>query len=196
MIGIFCVAFAVLDHWYGLFVALFPLTVALICAVGILSDRPSGYIQRVALGIFAFMLFGCALGHLAYMGNDSNYRPIVLIVIFAVELNDVFAFVCGKLWGNRKLAPQTSPNKTVAGAVGALMLTTAFVAFVAQFFFTGTPMDSVIYLILLGAIISVGGQLGDLMLSSIKRDLGIKDTGATLPGSAAHKWRNWTGSSS
>ena len=63
VVGIFSVAFTVLDHWYGFFMALFPLTVALICAAGILSDRPSGYIQRVALGIFGFILFGCALGH-------------------------------------------------------------------------------------------------------------------------------------
>ncbi len=43
-------------------------------------------------------------------------------------------------------------------------------------------MDSTVAVIGLGAIIAVGGQFGDLMLSSIKRDLGIKDTGATLPG--------------
>jgi phosphatidate cytidylyltransferase len=116
------------------------------------------------------------------MGNDSDYRPIVLIVLFAVELNDVFAFVCGKLLGKRKLARHTSPNKTLEGAVGALVLTTTFVALVSRPLFVGTPMDSTVAVIGLGAIIAVGGQFGDLMLSSIKRDLGIKDTGATLPG--------------
>ena len=73
-------------------------------------------------------------------------------------------------------------HKTLEGAVGALLLTTTFVALVSRPLFVGTPMDSAAAVIGLGAIISVGGQLGDLMLSSIKRDLGIKDTGATLPG--------------
>jgi phosphatidate cytidylyltransferase len=182
VVGILAVFFAVLDHWYGFFVALGPLTVCLIAAVAILQDQPKGYIQRVGLATIGFMLFGVGLSHLGYMANDDNYRPIVLMLLLTVELNDVFAFVVGKTLGRRKLVPNTSPNKTLGGAAGALVLTTLLVAVLAHYIFTETPLDNVGWLLLLGVLVSVAGQLGDLMLSSIKRDLGIKDMGATIPG--------------
>ncbi|MFH1022359.1 MAG: phosphatidate cytidylyltransferase [Planctomycetota bacterium] len=182
VLGIFLVTFAVVDHWYGFFVALFPLVVVLIAAAGIVKDRPSGYIQRVGLAVLGFMLFGCALGHLGYMANDRGYRPVVLMVILCVEMNDVFAFCAGKLLGRHHLAPNTSPNKTMEGSVGAVVLTTALTAFLGHFVFLGTPMDQPFRLVTLGFLVSVAGQLGDLMLSSIKRDIGIKDMGSVIPG--------------
>lgn len=182
VLGILAVAFAALDHWYGFFVALFPLTVIVIAAAAILQDQPKGYLQRVALGVLAFTLFGSALAHVSYMANDWNYRPVVLLLLLGVQLNDVFAFVSGKTLGRRKIVPQTSPNKTLAGHVGALVLTTPLVAVLAHYTFPGTALDRPHWLILLGAIVSISGQMGDLMLSSIKRDLGIKDMGVTIPG--------------
>lgn len=181
-IGILAVNFAALDHWYGFFVALWPLTTCAICVASIPQDRPAGYIQRTALAIFAYMLFGAGLAHLGYMANDPNYRPLLLLLVLAVGLNDVAAFTTGKLFGRRKLLPATSPNKTIAGALGALVCTTALVAFVGQAILAGTPMDSLPLLLLFGALVSIGGQFGDLMLSSIKRDLAIKDMGTIIPG--------------
>jgi phosphatidate cytidylyltransferase len=180
--GILAVSFAVIDHWYNLFVALLPLMVAVLAGLPILQDRPEGYIQRVALAILGFALFGSGLGHLGYMANDANYRPLVLLVLVAVEMNDVAAFVCGKLFGRRKLCPNTSPNKTVAGAIGAVIVTTLFIVLMRPLVFMGTSLENPVLLVLLGLIISVVGQLGDLVLSSIKRDLGLKDLGATIPG--------------
>jgi phosphatidate cytidylyltransferase len=78
--------------------------------------------------------------------------------------------------------PATSPGKTRAGALGALLGTTAIVAAVGHAIFLGTPMDRPLLLVLLGVLVGVGAQAGDLMLSSIKRDLGIKDMGVSLPG--------------
>ena len=182
VIGILLVTFAELDNWYRLFVALFSLTVALIAIGGLIPDQPKGYIQRVGLGVLGFALFGSALGNLGYMANDWNYRPMLLLVIFAVELNDIFAYICGHLFGRRKFVPNTSPNKTVGGALGALILTTPLVGVIAHFIWTDTALDNPICLIGLGIIVSVVGQFGDLMLSSIKRDLGIKDTAKLIPG--------------
>ncbi len=182
VLGILGLGFAALDHWYRLFVALFPLGMIAIASVSILPDNPKGYLQRVALGLLAFMLFGSSLAHVSYMANDSNYRPIVLMLLLGVQLNDVFAFIAGKTLGRRKIVPNTSPNKTVAGHLGALVLTTPLVATIAHFIFLGTALDRPFLLILLGMIVSVSGQLGDLMLSSIKRDLGIKDMGVMIPG--------------
>src|SRR5881398_2769409 len=120
--GILLLTFAELDNWYRLYVALFPLTVALIAIGGLIPDQPKGYIQRVGLGVLGFALFGSALGNLGNMANDWNYRPILLLIIFAVELNDIFAYICGHLFGRRKFVPNTSPNKTVGGSLGAIVL--------------------------------------------------------------------------
>jgi phosphatidate cytidylyltransferase len=182
VLGILFANFAALDHWYGFFVALWPLSVCLIAVASIPLDRPSGYVQRVGLAVLGYMLFGAGLAHLGYMANDPHYRPIVLLLLTAVALNDVAAFTCGKLIGGPKLLPATSPNKTVSGAVGALIVTTTLVAFVGGHVFAGTAMAQWHWLILFGILVSAGGQLGDLMLSSIKRDIGIKDMGVVLPG--------------
>jgi phosphatidate cytidylyltransferase len=180
--GIVIVTLSVLDHWYELFMALFSLTVGVIAAAAVLVDRPRGYIQRVALAIFAFVLFGVCLGHLAFFANDAHFRPILVWLIICVEMNDVFAYVSGKTFGRRKLAPHTSPNKTIGGAIGALVLTTALVAVLGHAVFHGSVLDRLPRLILLGLIVSICGQLGDLLISSIKRDLELKDMGTLFPG--------------
>lgn len=181
-IGIVLITFAVFDHWYGFFMALGPLGAAVIAAAAILKDEPKGYVQRVALGVLAFGLFGVGLGHLGYLANDADYRPILVLVLVSVELNDVFAFISGKLFGKRKLCPHTSPGKTIAGAIGSLVMTTLLVTVLGRFVFTDGVLHGWFHLALLGVIVSVAGQFGDLMLSSIKRDVGIKDTGRAIPG--------------
>lgn len=188
VLGILIVTFAAVDHYDRLFFASAALGVALIIAVTIPLDRPHGFVQRTALAVVGFLLFGFSLGYLGLMantgnlGNGADYRPLVLLILVAVELNDIFAYCCGKLIGGPKLLPNTSPGKTVAGSLGALVLTTLLVWGLGKFLFAETPMDRPDRLVTLGILISGLGQLGDLMLSSIKRDIGIKDTGAVIPG--------------
>ncbi len=181
-LGVVMMNFAALDAWYGFFMALIPLSVGVLSIISIPLDRPTGYIQRTGLAIFGFMLFGAGLAHLSYMANDANYRPILLMLLATVALNDVFAFTFGKLIRGPKLLPATSPNKTISGALGAFVATSVLVALIASTIFGGTVLDRWFLLLGLGAIVSVAGQAGDLMLSSIKRDLGIKDMGTVIPG--------------
>lgn len=180
--GILLVTFSSLDNWYGLFAGLFPLISGTIAAVAILRDCPKGYLQRVSLGILGFILFGVCLAHIGYFANHQRYRQILVWILLCVEINDVFAYLCGKSFGRRKLAPNTSPNKTVGGAVGALVLTSMLAAVLARMVFHDTPLENWKHAILMGIAISVLGQLGDLLLSSVKRDIGIKDMAATIPG--------------
>lgn len=182
VLGIVLITLASADHWYGFFMALSSLTVSLLVIVAMVGDRPKGYLQRVALAVFAFALFGVCLGHFGYFANDRNYRPIMLLILLCVELNDVFAFTCGKFFGHRKLAPNTSPGKTWGGAIGAFVLTTALFAAIGHFVFAGTVLASPIHLVTMGALLSFTGQLGDLVISSVKRDLGVKDMGSVIPG--------------
>ena len=180
--GFAAVTFGALDRWWEFFSGAFPLTVVAMAAITIFGDRPQGYLQRVALGTLAFGLFGMGLGHLGYMANDDGYRPVLILLLLAVEANDIFAYLCGKALGRRKLIPHTSPNKTVGGSAGALVLTSVLVMVLGRWVFMGTPVARPQHLLIMGLTISALGQLGDLVVSSIKRDLGIKDMGSSLPG--------------
>jgi phosphatidate cytidylyltransferase len=177
---ILAIAWSAFDVWYGFFVALFPLGVVAIAVATIPLDRPQHYVQRTSLGVMAFLLFGAGLGHLGYTANDVLYRPILLMLVFSVAVSDVAAFCVGKLIGGPKLAPATSPGKTISGSLGALAVTTLFVIWIAGAIYG--PALSLFQRALLGVLVGAGAQLGDLMLSSIKRDLGIKDMGAAIPG--------------
>jgi phosphatidate cytidylyltransferase len=186
--GIFVVAFAAFDHFERLFFASAALTCGLIVVATIPLDRPKGFIQRVALGVLGFVLFGYSLGYLSLLANrvgppeppNFDYRPLLMLILLAVKLNDGFAAFFGKMIGGPKLLPHTSPGKTVAGALAALLLTTAMVGFLGHWLFLGTAMDRPERLVTLGVMISGLGQLGALMLSAIKRDIGVSGTGGLL----------------
>ena len=181
-LGIVLVTFAIADNWLGFFDALMSLVVCAVVIFSLFSDQPKGYIQRVALGVLAFMFFGVSLGHFSFLANDRLGPPLQLSILVCIELNDIFAYCTGKAFGRRKLSPNTSPNKTIGGALGAAVLTTALFATLGHFIFKGTPLDTPLHLIPLGVLLSLTGQWGDLVMSSIKRDLGIKDMAATIPG--------------
>ena len=182
VLGILLVAFASFDNFPRLFFASSALTVAGIAIVTIPQDRPRGYIQRTGLGCLGFLLFGYCLGYVGYFANMPGYRSILLLLLLAIELNDVFAYCVGKLVGGPKALPLTSPGKTWSGCMGAVVLTTALVMALGHWVFAGTSVDRIFPLLVLGVGTSVLGQFGDLLLSSIKRDVGIKDLGHVIPG--------------
>jgi phosphatidate cytidylyltransferase len=182
VLGVLGLIFACADNFAKLYFALAPLTVGLLAIATIPQDRPRGYIQRTALGVMGFLLFGHGLGYLGMLANYHLYRPMLLLLLIGVEMNDVFAFCVGKTIGGPKLLPNTSPRKTIAGSLGALVLTTLLVAGLGYLVFQDTAVNRIELWLLLGALMSVVGQFGDLLLSSIKRDLGLKDIGTVIPG--------------
>jgi phosphatidate cytidylyltransferase len=164
--------------WYGMLMALPVYVVAAILLVPIVRDRTRGQLQLVALSIVGFIYIGWMFGHLSYLANVRNAYAYLLFLLFAVPLNDVAAFTFGRLFGKRKLRPNISPNKTWAGAIGALSVS-MILPWVLRFSF---PEFGTRDLLLTGLIVGIGGQLGDLSISVIKRDIGIKDMGALIEG--------------
>jgi len=164
--------------WYGMFMVLPAFTVAAILLVPILRNRTKGQLQGVALAILGFVYFGWMFGHLGFLANAPHAYGYLLYIVFAVEINDIAAFVFGKLFGRHKLRAAISPNKTVEGSLGALAVSMA-VPWALHFSF---PHFGTFELVLAGVIVGVGGQVGDLAISFIKRDIGIKDMGAVVPG--------------
>jgi phosphatidate cytidylyltransferase len=166
--------------WYGLFAILPAYVMAAILLVPIVRNRSQGQLQTIALALLGFTYIGWMFGHVAYLANagaDQAYGYL-LYLIFAVELNDVAAFTCGKLFGRHPLRSNISPKKTWEGSLGALAVSMAM-PWLMRFSF---PQFSTLQLVLTGLIVGIAGQLGDLSISVIKRDLGIKDTGAVLKG--------------
>ena len=182
VIGILALGFAAADRWYGFFVAITPLTMTFIAVVGVLPDRPKGYLQRVSLAAVSFLLFGSGLMHLAYMTVDVNYRPILCALVLCAQGSDIAAYCCGKAFGHRKLFANTSPNKTLGGHLGALLITAPLAAYLMHLTLPNTPIDRWWWLAAFGLVIAICAQFGDLVLGSIKRDLGVKDLAVTLPG--------------
>ena len=166
------------NGWYGLFIALPVFAVAFIVLVPILRNQVQGQLQMMSLAIVGFIYMGWMFGHLAFLANATQAYGYVLYVVFATELNDVAAFTFGKLFGKRQFRSNISPKKTWEGALGALAVSMAL-PWALRFSF---PHFGPLQLVMGGLIVGIGGQLGDLTISVIKRDIGIKDMGAGIPG--------------
>jgi phosphatidate cytidylyltransferase len=161
-----------------------PFAVALFVAVGlivlvpIVRNRVQAELYKIALSCFAFLLIGWMFGNLGLLANTSSPYGFLCYLIFATELTDISAFTFGRLFGRHPLRSAISPRKTVEGALGALVVA-MILPWVLRFSF---PFFSATQLILTGLIVGVGGLLGDLTISLIKRDLGTKDMSTIIPG--------------
>lgn len=123
----------------------------------------------VALPIALLMLVG---------GSTGEWEPArVLVVIFTVWINDIFAYLVGCSIGKHKMCPAISPKKSWEGLFGGLLFAVAF-AMAA-----GYMMEGNIYLWGgLGLTVALAGVAGDLLESKIKRECGVKDSGNLIPG--------------
>jgi len=164
--------------WYGMFMAMPAYAVGIVLLVPIARNRARGQLQLTALAIFGFVYFGWMFSHLSLLANLPQAYGYLLFLVFAVEINDVAAFTCGRLFGRHKLRENISPNKTIEGSLGAVAVSMAL-PWLLRFSF---PHFGGLELVLTGLIVGIGGQLGDLVISTIKRDIGIKDMGTVISG--------------
>ena len=100
----------------------------------------------------------------------------LLLIVFA---GDIGAYYTGKTIGKHKLAPAVSPKKTIEGSIGGVVAN-LLIAGLFQFFFL--PDVDLEVMLLIAVLAGVAGQIGDLFISVLKRDGGIKDSGHILPG--------------
>jgi phosphatidate cytidylyltransferase len=164
--------------WYGLFMALPVFVIAALLVVPVVRNRAQDQLRLLALAIVGYVYFGWMFGHLGFLANAAHAYSYLGYLVLAVELNDVAAYTCGKLFGRHLLRSAISPKKTWEGAAGALAVSLALPWALFFTFPHFEPMDC----LLVGLIVGVGGQVGDLVVSVIKRDLEVKDMGATIPG--------------
>jgi phosphatidate cytidylyltransferase len=142
---------------------------------------PSHSMDRAALTLFGAVFAGWMPAHLALIRDLRPHGEAFLFMIFiSVWCMDTAAYAAGHAFGRHLLAPVLSPHKTWEGAVGgfvtALTVCVIFSRFVLKDEF---PLS---WALGIGAVIGVTGQLSDLAESMVKRDVGVKDSGALLPG--------------
>ena len=121
--------------------------------------------------IFAFFITSYLIGSICYI-DDLNFIINYLILI---ELNDVYQYISGNILGKRKITPNISPNKTVEGLIGGIILTT-LTAILLKY------LVKINYQILFIPFISLIGFIGDIFISYLKRRVNLKDSGTLLLG--------------
>ncbi len=152
---------------------------ALAVLVWRMTETPDDYLKDVTAGIFAafYVPFLATFVALMLAAGDGAWRVLTFLILTVVS--DTGAYAVGWRFGKHKLAPRISPGKTREGLLGAVLFAMAAGAVCMQFLID----DGVWWQgLLLGLAVAVSATLGDLGESMIKRDLGIKDMGALLPG--------------
>lgn len=164
------------------------------------NENPPATIADIATTVLGFIYLGWMPSHLVLLRNlQPEGMPItnnplqqaglayVWVSLFIIWSTDVFAYYAGKTFGKHLLYPQVSPKKTVEGAIGgmlaAVILAVGVVWIADQFLFPYQPFKNMLWQApLMGALVSIAAQLGDLCESLLKRDAGIKDSGNIIPG--------------
>lgn len=114
------------------------------------------------------------------VGLDYSAGYSFVIILFALTWSyDTGAYTVGRLFGKHKLFPGISPGKTIEGSVGGVIFSIAGIFIVKH---TVAPYLGYLDAVVLAFIASVIGQLGDLVESMLKRDVGIKDSSGAIPG--------------
>lgn len=183
----YAVSFALALSFIGLdnlqlnsvYLLVLPFSIFLI--IDLLKNKPyrkatnlKKYLHLIGYVVLPFLI----ITQLPYFNHQ--YTPLLLLSIFImIWCNDTFAYICGKLLGKHKLYEKISPKKTIEGFIGGLVFTqiAAFLIFKYVSIEASLP-----FWMLMALIISIIGTIGDLVESKYKRQAGIKDSGAIMPG--------------
>lgn len=153
--------------------------VALVTFVEMASDVHS--MDRAALTVFGALFAGWMPSHLALIRDLRPHGETFLFMTFiSVWCMDTAAYAAGRTMGNRPLAAVLSPKKTREGAIAGFVAAVASCLLFQRFALREAL--SPLFAAGLGVAIGVSGQLSDLAESMVKRDAGVKDSGALLPG--------------
>ena len=137
------------------------------------------------------MVYG--LSHSLFLFElDSTSEPLVgpagwfLFLVLLTEMNDIMQAVVGRKIGKHKITPEVSPNKSLEGLVGGIvstaLLAVALAPFLTTFMHDQNWVQGAGLSLAAGVLISLAGFLGDINMSAIKRDAGVKDGSSLLPG--------------
>jgi phosphatidate cytidylyltransferase len=154
----------------------------------LLRPQKEGVFVNWAWTIAGILYIGWLLSCLVALRGMTDGRNWVFFILLTTVASDIAAFFTGRAWGKHHLAPTISPGKTWEGAIGGIFwaILVSLLFALPKFFTLPNPL----YLqdfnywqaIFLGLLVSIFGQLGDLVESLLKRSAGVKDSGKLLPG--------------
>jgi len=173
-------------EWYGMFVIFIPIYMFLFLPLPMLIiGETQGFLRAIGTLHWGLMATVFSLSHAAFLlvlpasGNPvAGGAGLLLFLLILTETNDVAQYAWGKTLGRHKVIPKVSPGKTWEGLAGGVLTTTALSALLAPWLTPLSLPESVVG----GFLLGVAGFVGDVTISAIKRDLGIKDSGTMLPG--------------
>ncbi|MGA3178112.1 MAG: phosphatidate cytidylyltransferase [Candidatus Acidiferrum sp.] len=171
-------------QWYGFFAIMIPVLAFVYVPTRIaIAGDTSHFLERAAKIQFGIMVCAYCLSHapalllLKIPGYEGQDARLLLYLVIVDQMSDVLQFVWGKLIGQNKIAWRVSPNKTWEGFFGGVLSATALGA--ALWWATPfTPLQSAG----MSFTICILGFCGGLVMSAIKRDIGIKDFGRVIEG--------------
>jgi phosphatidate cytidylyltransferase len=190
----------ILLRWHEAFWMFIPAVVFLLLPLKlIVTGQTEGYIQKASTVTWGLILTVYAFSHAALLLSlPEDINPaggpvgLFLYLVILTELNDIAQALWGRKFGRHKVVPAVSPGKSWEGLILG-MLTTVITAILLSPLLTPlpggaetvrdqTPGPDVLLPALAGVLIAAGGFFGDLNMSAVKRDLGIKDAGHLIPG--------------
>lgn len=181
--------------WYGMFIVFIPIYLFLLLPTRmVMIGQTDGFLRAAGTLHWGLMTTVFSLSHTAMLlrfrvGDSPRVVPdvvtialpgtaLLIFLVLLTQFNDVAQFIWGKSFGRIRVVPTVSPGKTLAGLLGGIGSTMLLAAALGPWL---TILDFKRSLIA-GAIIAVSGFAGDVSISAMKRDLGIKDSGSMLPG--------------
>ena len=138
-------------------------------------------IQDIAITIFGIIYIPFFLMFLTLTRQMEMGEYLVWYILAGAWVTDSFAYLIGSQIGKHKFS-KISPNKSIEGAIAGIMFTATFYGVYTYFLMSKGLEFNVVEMVVVGIIISIISQIGDLAASAIKRYCGIKDFGAIMPG--------------
>lgn len=188
------------QHWYEPFWMFIPAIVFLLVPIRLILDgHTEGFIEKASSVIWGLFLIVYNFSHAALLltlpeeiNPSGGAVGLFLFLVILTEVNDIAQALWGRKFGRHKVVPSISPNKSWEGLLLGFATTILIAVLLAPLLtpFAGDaesgwswrgPGD-VLWPMLAGLLIAVGGFFGDLNMSAVKRDLGIKDAGHLIPG--------------
>ena len=145
------------------------------------KDCDAKHVFAYVYGSLFFLSLPCALMLFMYRADlfGAMAGPWIIVLVFCfLWVNDIFAYLTGRLLGRHKLFERISPGKTIEGSLGGLVFTMVLTAILSRYV-EWLPLHAAIGM---SAIAVVFGTLGDLCESMLKRQAGVKDSGKLIPG--------------
>ena len=137
------------------------------------AEKPAHEMRR---SLFALSYIWLPMAYVIQSARD--FPQLILFIFIMIWSSDSFAYLAGRAFGKRPMAPKLSPKKTIEGMIGGI-LGTIIVGIVANYYWDLLATEVAVSLAL---ATSIAAPFGDLVASSLKREADVKDSGVFLPG--------------